>query len=132
MKSIKNIYKYSNCLEHLFILGLSVTVCVSSSMFASIVCVPVGIASSAAGLKMCAITAEIKKYKSIINKKNRKHDEIVLLGKIKLDAIEVLSSKALIDSYISHDELLSVNNVLREFNEMKEGIKFLKPLCKML
>ena len=116
----------------MFILGLSVTVCVSSSMFASIVCVPVGIASSAAGLKMCAITAEIKKHESIINKKNRKHDEIVLLGKIKLDAIEVLSSKALIDSYISHDEFLSVNNVLREFNEMKEGIKFLKPLCKML
>ena len=29
-------------------------------------------------------------------------------------------SKALIDSYISHDEFVSVNNVLREYNEMKE------------
>ena len=30
--------------------------------------------------------------------------------------------KALIDSYISHD-IFSLNNVLREYNEMKEEIK---------
>ena len=46
-----------------------------------------------------------------------------MLGKSKLDAIEVLISKSLIDSYISHDEFVSVNNILREYNEMKEGIK---------
>ena len=34
-----------------------------------------------------------------------KHDKIVLLGKDKLNTIEILISKALIDSYISHDEL---------------------------
>ena len=49
--------------------------------------------------------------------------KIVLLGKDKLDTIEVLFSKSLIDSYISHDEFDSVNNVLREYNEMKEEIK---------
>ena len=32
-------------------------------------------------------------------------------------------SKALIDSYISHDKFVSVNNVLRECNEMKEENK---------
>ena len=36
--------------------------------------------------------------------------------------MEVLISKALIDSYITHDELVSVNNVLRKYNEMKEEI----------
>ena len=45
--------------------------------------------------------------------KKKKHDKVVLLGRTKLDAIEVLVSKALIDSYISHDKFLSVNNVLR-------------------
>ena len=49
--------------------------------------------------------------------------KIVLLGKDKLDTIEVLFSKSLIDSYISHDEFDSVNNVLRQYNEMKEEIK---------
>ena len=47
----------------------------------------------------------------------------MFLGKDKLNIIEALISKALIDSYISHDEIASVNNVLREYNEMKEEIK---------
>ena len=34
-------------------------------------------------------------------------------GKDKLNTIEVLISKVLINSYIIHDEFLSVNNVLR-------------------
>ena len=46
-----------------------------------------------------------------------------MLGKGKLSSIEVLISKALIDSYISHDEFVSVNNVLREYYEMKKEIK---------
>ena len=83
--------------------------------FASLVCVPVGITSPAIGLKTCAITAIIKKYnpkykKSIINKKKKKDDKIVLLGETKLDTIEVLISKALINSYNSHDKFVSVNN----------------------
>ena len=45
------------------------------------------------------------------------------LVKDKLNTIEVLISKTLIDSYISHDETISVNNVLREYNETEEEIK---------
>ena len=44
----------------------------------------------------------------------------MLLGKDKLNTIKGLNSKALIDSYISHDEFVSVNNLLREYNKMKE------------
>ena len=47
----------------------------------------------------------------------------MLLRKGKLNIIEVMISKALIESYISHDEFISVNDVLREYNEMKEEIK---------
>ena len=47
----------------------------------------------------------------------------MLLGKDKLNTIEVLTSKFLTDSYISHDEFVSVDNVLREYDEMKEKIK---------
>ena len=46
-----------------------------------------------------------------------------MLGKDNINTIEILISKALINSYISHHELISVNNVLREYNEMKEEIK---------
>ena len=47
----------------------------------------------------------------------------MLLVKDKLNTIEVLISKTLIDSYISHEETISVNNVLREYNETEEEIK---------
>ena len=79
--------------------------------------------SSKVGIKFCAITAGIKKYESVVNKKKKKHDEMVLLGKAKLNTIVTLIYNALINSHISHDDFVSVNNVLRENNEMKEEIK---------
>ena len=80
-----------------------VTGWISISAFASLVGIPIDITSSAVGIKICAITALIQKYKSIIKKKNKKHFKIVLLAKTKLNNIEVLISKALTDLYISHD-----------------------------
>ena len=65
---------------------------------------------------MRAITAGVKKYKSVIKKKKKKHDKMVLLRKAKLTTIEIVINKALIDFYINHDEFISVNNVLREYN----------------
>ena len=44
--------------------------------------------------------------------------------KNKFDTIEVMISKSLIDSYVSHNKLVSVNNVLREDMEIKEEIKY--------
>ena len=53
----------------------------------------------------------------------KKHDKIVLLWKSKQGTIEVLICDVLINSYISHKEFVLVNNVLREYNEIKEEIK---------
>ena len=39
-------------------------------------------------------------------------------SKTKLDSIHILISKALINSYINHDEFASVNNVMQEHNEI--------------
>ena len=79
--------KYLNYVELLLILVSTVTCCVSFSAFASLV---FGITSSVVGINICAITAKIKKYKSIRKNKN---DKIVLLG--------FLISKSLIDSNAS-------------------------------
>ena len=54
------------------------------------------------------------------------HDKIVFLVKSKLNSIEFLISKALIDSVNSHDEFVLINNVLKEYNEIKEEFKNLK------
>ena len=96
---------------------------VSISAFASLVGVPVGIMSSEEGLKVCATTARIKMFKLIIKKKKKKQNKIALLAKIKLNTIEISFSKTLINSDINYDELDLVNNVLREYNEMKREIK---------
>ena len=68
------------------------------------------------------ITAAIKKYTSVIKKKKKKHDKIVLLAKSKLNTIENLISRALIDTVISHDEFLWIN-ALKEYNKMQQEIK---------
>ena len=82
----------------MLIVALTGTGCVLFSAFASLVADPLGITSSAVGLKLCAITAGIKKYKSVIKEKKKEHEKIVLLGKANLDTIEVPISKTLIDS----------------------------------
>ena len=41
--------------------------------------------------------------KSIIKQK-KKYDKVVLLGKDMLNTIKLIISRALIDSYVSHDE----------------------------
>ena len=79
--------------------------------------------NSAIGLRIFAIPAGIKKYKSIIKKKKTKHDKRVLLAKSKLNNIKVLISKALVDSVISHDEFVLIKNVLKEYDKMKEETK---------
>ena len=121
-KKYKKVCTTLNYVKHFLILASTITECISISAFASLIGIPIGITTSAIGLKTCAITAGIKKYKSIIKKKKKKHDKIILLGKSKLNKIEVLISKALVDSVISHDELVLINE-LKEYEVMKEEIK---------
>ena len=64
-------------------------------------------------------TGIIKKLLSITRNKKKKHDEIVILAKSKLDIIETLVSKALIDMEINHEEF---NAIIRE-KEKYEGMK---------
>ena len=69
-----------NYVENLLIFVLKVTACVSVSEFTSLVTIPEGIISSEVRIKICGITAGTQTYKSIIKKKKKKHDKIVLLA----------------------------------------------------
>ena len=70
-KKHKMVFTFLNYTEHFLILGSAVTGSVSISVFASLVGIPIGITSSAIGLKICVITAAIKKYKVIVQKRKR-------------------------------------------------------------
>ena len=105
-KKHKKVCTTLNYIEQVLFLGCKITGYISISAFGSLVGISVGITSSATGLKICAITAGIKKYNSVIKKKKKKHYKIRLQG--------------LIDSVITHDEFVSINKVLKEYNKVKE------------
>ena len=111
-----------NNIEIFLVLASKITGYTSISVSASFLGILIGITSSAIRLKICAITTGIKKFKSIIKEK-KKHDETVFLEKSKLNSTEVLISKVSIVSVISHDEFVLINNVLKEYGEMKEEMK---------
>ena len=52
-------------------LASTITGCISVSVFASLLGIPIGITSSAIGLNIYEIATGIKKYKSIILKKEK-------------------------------------------------------------
>ena len=108
-KNCEKVCTTLNSIELFLILASIITGCVSISAFASLIRILIGVTSFAFGLKISAITAGIKKYKSIIKNK-KKLDKIVLLAISKSTSIEILISKALIGSNISHDEFVLIDN----------------------
>ena len=80
-KKYKKICRTLNHIEHFLISSSTITGRISISAFGILI----GITSHAIGLKVCAMTIAIKKYKSIIKKNKKKHDEKVLLAKSKLN-----------------------------------------------
>ena len=58
-------------IEQSLILASTITACVSISVFASLIGIPIEITSSAIESKICAITAWIKNHKSELRKRKR-------------------------------------------------------------
>ena len=65
-----------NYIKHLLVLISTISGCVSISAFVSLVGIPIGITSSAIGLKICVVTADIKRYELTIKEKKRMYDKI--------------------------------------------------------
>ena len=82
-KKHKKVCKTLKYIEHFLILASAISGYTSISAFASLIGIPIGITSSAIGLRICVIAAEIKNYKSIIKKKKKNLYKTVLLAKIK-------------------------------------------------
>ena len=52
---------------------------------------------------------------------------MILFAKSKLNKIEFLISKSLIDSVINHDDIILINNVLKEYNECLKNTESKNP-----
>ena len=102
----KKICTTLKCIGHFVTLVFAATICICISAFGFFVDNSKGIMTSTIGLNICAIIGRIKKYKSIIKKKKKRHDEISLLAKTNLDSIKGLISMPLTDAYIERDYFL--------------------------
>ena len=122
----KKLNKYVTTFDYIdkILIVLSATssgVCIISS--ASIVGASTGIASASFTLMFSLTTGIIKKLLSITRNKKKKHDEIVILAKSKLDIIETLVSQALIDMEISHEEFNAIIREKQKYERMQENVR---------
>ena len=121
---IRKLNKYITIFEHIdkILIILSATSGgVSIISFISIVRVSVGIASTSFTL-IFSIAKGIIKILKITRNKKKKHDNILMLAKSKLNSIEILISKALNDMEISHEEFTIILNEKDKYDKMKYKI----------
>ena len=68
-------------------------------------------------------TGVIKKLFSITRNKKKKYDQVLMLGKSKLNSIENLISQALIDMEISLEEFNAIVKMKNKYEKMKENLR---------
>ena len=122
----KKLIKYVTAFDYIdkiliILKATSSGVCIISS--ASVDGAPVGIASASFTLIFSLKTEVIKKLQSIARNKKKKHDKILMLAKGKLDSIETLISKALIDMEISDEEFNAIISKKQKYERMKENVR---------
>ena len=98
---------------------------VAIASFATVIGALVGIANASFGLGF-SISHGIAKKANTTRKKKNKHNKIVLIAKSKLNSIENIISKALIDNKISHEQLTTIINEAKNYRNLKESIKMMK------
>ena len=84
---------------------------------------PVGIASASLTLIFSLATGIIKKLLNITRNKKKKHDQVLMSAKSKLNSNETLISHALIDLDISHEEFSRILKKKDKYERMKENLR---------
>ena len=90
---------------------------------ASVVGAPVEIASAGFIFALVLATGITKKLLKTTKNKKKKHDKILMLAKSKLNNIESLVCKALIDMDISHKEFITILKEKDKHEKMKENVR---------
>ena len=109
--------------EKILIVLSATTEGISICSFTSIVGAPVGIASASFTLFFSLTTGIVKKLLSITRKKKKKHDNILMLAKSKVNSIEALISQELMDMQISYEEFVAIFKERDKYEKMKENFR---------
>ena len=84
---------------------------------------PIVIANASVSLVVLISNEIVKMFLKTMGKLKNKHIKIALLARSKLNGIEKIISKAMIDSDISHKEFTLVINLRKNYFRLKERIK---------
>ena len=68
-------------------------------------------------------TGIVKKLLNITRNKKKMHDKILMLAKSKLNSIETLTSQALIDMEISHEEYITILKEKDKYERTKDNLR---------
>ena len=124
----KNISKYIVPLDY-FDKSLNVLSLLSESTsiasISSFIGVPEGIIGASCGLTFSITSGFVKKFLKTIRNKKKKHNEIVMLARSKLNSIESKVSKALMDNKISHEDFETIINEEKKYRELKKSIRMM-------
>ena len=95
---------------------------------ATVIGIPAGIAGASLTLMFTVTTGVVKKILNITRKKKKKHNKIITLAKNKVNIIETLISKALIDLDISHEEFSKIIYEKSNYEQIKDNIRNAKSI----
>ena len=94
---------------HKSLIALSVTTgSISITSFATIIGAPTGIVSASFSLAFSISTGIIKQLLKTTRNKKKKHNEIVMLARSKLNSMESKISEALINNEIKHEDFTAI------------------------
>ena len=99
---------------------------ISIASFATVIGVPVGIASASFSFAFLITTWIIKNLLKTTQNKKRKHNKIVMLAISKLNSIENKMSGELVNNEISHEDFTTIINEEKNYCELKECIRIMK------
>ena len=125
----KKLSKYISFFDYLdksFIVFSVTSGGVSIALFATVIGIPVGITSASLRLAFSLCTGLVKKLLKATRNKEKKHNKIVMLARIKLNSIESKISEALINNQISHEDFIIIINEERNYRDLKESIRMMK------
>ena len=84
---------------------------------------PIGIAGASFTLIFSLTTGIIKKILSITKSKKKKHNNILMLVKSKLNSSETLVYQTLTDMVISHEEFITILKEKDKYEQIKENLR---------
>ena len=109
-KRLSKYIAFCDYFDKSLIVSLATSGSISIASFATVIGTPVGIASASLSLTFSLSDGIVKKLLKTTRDKKKKHNEIIMLARSKLNSIEGKVSEALTNSEISHEDFMIVIN----------------------